>query len=170
MVAFRLMHLYVYAAYVSFCAYMSSVCVCVRLCMCVCVTHIHTALVCVCPTPPNDQDQIGADSALAISSVASLVGIWPMCICVQGYMAQVLFSLSVFTFSTIRVNVFLAGFAHLCTYSVHHEYFFRICLWEGLGWLVDKCQFIILQLPPILHLIKPRSVQGMGSGKWSDKY
>ena len=67
-----------YAAYVSFCAYMSSVCVCVRLCMCVCVTHIHTALVCVCPTPPNDQDQIGADSALAISSVASLVGIWPL--------------------------------------------------------------------------------------------
>ena len=76
-------------------------CACVCVYMCFCATHTHCVCVCVCPTPPNDQDQIGADSALAISSVASLVGIWPMCICVQGYMAQVLFSLSVFTFSRI---------------------------------------------------------------------
>ena len=32
----------------------------------------------MCPTPPNDQDEIGAVLALAISAVASLVGIWPL--------------------------------------------------------------------------------------------
>ena len=99
-----------YAAYVSFCAYMSSVCVCVRLCMCVCVTHIHTALVCVCPTPPNDQDQIGADSALAISSVASLVGIWPLVyMCISVYGPSVVLSVGLHFLKN------LARFACLCT-------------------------------------------------------
>ena len=38
----------------------------------------------MCPTPPNDQDEIGAVLALAISAVASLVGIWPLGVVVSG--------------------------------------------------------------------------------------
>ena len=97
-----------------------------------------------------------------------------MALSVYVYMAQVLCSLSVFTFSTIRVNVFLAGFAcpcmvaavlcvHLYLIQYNMDTLFRICLWEGLGWLVDKCQFIILQLPPILHLICKG--WGVGNGR-----
>ena len=102
-----------------------------------------------------------------------------MALSVYVYMAQVLCSLSVFTFSTIRVNAFLAGFACpcmvaavLCVHlyliqpSVQHGYFVQN-LFVGRPWLAGGQMSIY---NPATSPDPPPDMQGMGSGKWSDKY